>query len=457
MSAFTPTTTTITASTLAGLGFTFDSATTKAGSFSSGEESFLFSDTTLVSSRESNTDGSSSASPVGEPVEFAYDLNGEEVDANHFEPYLGVLEVSDFVPWPTSSDVDADPLASPHTEDHTTGAPNDGGYEGDTEGTRAVRHRRRRRNADKLSSRPVRYTVDRVESVFDESPSVEGYLEHDDAPTAETTTTATTGVTIVCGIEVRDVDETPRIFYPEYEFDSDANVDFDSDLDSDAEVIDLTNYIGGGYSDSDEWSLPSDAEYHSDSDSDVDHYYGDENGLPCFFTPAERRPVHYVSQRARPTIEEVPTLEEIYARMRAEGEDMSNEPLLHLAPRRPEGYVDPEPEPEPIVEAEPATTTSTSPCLIGLGITLPSPMAPYDGEFETIDLNDDAPATTSDAPESPALRPHAPEGFSPSPIILASPMPIAAFRRFDDVLGWAEDGLYSAVELAVVSPACAGF
>ncbi|KAI0648943.1 hypothetical protein C8Q79DRAFT_483666 [Trametes meyenii] len=461
MSAFIPTTAATTTSTLAGLGFTFDSTPTKAGSFSSSEESFdsFSSETTLVSSHELVTGDSPSASPV----ESASKHSSEDVDGKHSEPYLGVLEVADFVPWPTSLSVGADARTSTRSEEeHATGTPNDGGYEGDTEGTRAVRHRRRRRNADKLSGRPVRYVVDHVESVFDEAPFVAGYQEHVEScaspepeqvdaegPTTNEPT-ATHGTTISCGIEVRDVDETPRVFYPEYEFDSDANVDYDSDLDSDAEVIDLTNYIGGGYSDSDEWSLPSDAEYHSDSDSDVDHYYGDENGLPCFFAPAERRPVHYVSQRVRPNIEEVPTLEEIYARMRTEGEDMSDEPLLRLAPRRPEGYVDPEPEPVAEDEGTTIITAALASHTVGLGITFPS----HDDEFETIDLSDDAPTitTTISAPTSPALRPHAPEGFSPSPIILAAPVPVAAFRRFDDVLRWAEDGVHAAVEVAVASP-----
>ena len=90
---------TATNATLAGLGFSDDTISVDPA-HSSGDESFdsLFSQISLPSTHDSD---------VGEPpaeVEghwhVTYDPESEP-EVNDFEPYLGIPEVSDLIPWPT--------------------------------------------------------------------------------------------------------------------------------------------------------------------------------------------------------------------------------------------------------------------------------------------------------------------------------------------------------------------
>ncbi|OJT14344.1 hypothetical protein TRAPUB_9095 [Trametes pubescens] len=388
--------------TLAGLGISFDSSSVSS-SFSSGEESFdsLFSDVPLTSSGESNPD--SAGSPPRSPTEqrhhwhivYASDSDWDESEpgagVNYFEPYLGVPEVADFAPWPASPEMltqAAEVTAQPEPETPTVPpTPNDRGYETDTESTRALQRRRRRRDAHKLARRQrVHYLVEHVQPIIEQLPS-----------RAE------------CERRVA------------------ANA---SPVDTEAFVMveqDITDY------DSDGPDLEV-AAYDSD-DSDVDRYFYDSEGnvdvgaVLASGGPADG-PVHYAVQHLQPVIEDLPSLAELHSRMGLSSESTASHP------------------------GEPDSDSASVGLGLGLGmptideparITAPAPApAPHDNGFETIDLTDNvfAPAPAHNVPTAPALRPYcdfADEAESPSPIVLASPVPVAAFRRFDDVLGFAAD------------------
>ncbi|KAL1949686.1 hypothetical protein VTO73DRAFT_8567 [Trametes versicolor] len=373
--------------TLAGLGISFDSSSVTS-SFSSGEESFdsLFSDVPLTSSGESNPD--SADSPPRSPTEQRHhwhivyasdsDWDESEPDAgfNYFEPYLGVPEVADFAPWPTSPEMlthAAEVIAAPEAETPTVApTPNDRGYETDTESTRALQRRRRRRDAHKLARRQrVHYLVEHVEPIIEQLPSLEECERRIAANASPTPESEDSGFVMV----EQDI----------------------TDYDSEAADLEVAAY--------------------SSDDSDVDHYFYDAEGNVDLGALLESGPcdgpVHYAVQHLQPVIEPRPPLPE----------------SLTL----PSASASTCPSPtEPPASPRPNTSGSGSRSASSPSPSSPIP-EPHDDGFETIDLTDNV-----FAPAAPALRPHLADE-SPSPIMLASPVPVAAFRRFDDVLGFAAD------------------
>ncbi|KAI0349735.1 hypothetical protein OH77DRAFT_1594057 [Trametes cingulata] len=481
MSSNTATTTT---ATLAGLGLTFDSASV-ASSFSSGEESFdsLFSNVSLASE---SSHGSASPSddnvdppegdadaPAAEPAErrghwhITYDSDWDssepEVGFNYFEPYLGLPEVSDFMPWPTSTDqahTASSEAQAPAQSDHQSipATPNDRGYETDTDSPRAQR-RQRRRDAHKSGRRRrerVQYLVEHVEPIIEELPSLEEILARiaanaSPAPEEEEQTLASEALSVGLGLGLPAFDEAERVVSASELELEDSDDEFSaSALGAEIEQ-DITDYVyyasdadSDSGCDSDDLHRRSDDEY--DSDSDSDHYYGEgyEDGADSVDGSGE---VHYLVTHVRPIIEDLPTLEELQARMEYEDEDSGDDELevrevaqatIGLGLGLP---VDESPriaqEQEDIHNE---VDLAHSPVPFHVELVLPTaPVAThhYDG-FETIDLTDSPPAQPQAqhphaVPDSPDLRPH-PLAESPSPIVLASPMPVAAFRRFDDVL-----------------------
>ncbi|KAL7279332.1 hypothetical protein ACG7TL_007173 [Trametes sanguinea] len=436
MSSFTATNT-----TLAGLGLSFD--TLHVNSDFSSEESFdsLFSN---LSSQESQVDDAQtgSAPEMGDHWQVTY-AEDAEPDFNYFEPYLGVPEVSDFVPWPTSPELATelqDSRAPPSSEvsRHPPQTPAvERGYEADTDSPRALR-RQRRRDARKAARRQhVHYLVERVQPIIEDLPSLEEIQRRIAAysspqpqsrPTNETTSETTIGLgfdfSIIDGdglaeseesttnnnstLAEQDITETAPDYY--------SNSDADSDIDYD--------------------NNPSDS-YDSD-DSDVDHYYDESHMDDCEHGSDDNR-VHYLVQHVRPMIEELPTLQEFQARMDPISEESPRAPSNGLGLGLPNYNED-----SSILEhssstheehaALPAHRTESA---FLLDLPPPAPMSDrYDG-FETIDLTDHASSPLPhrhEVPDSPHLRPHL-AAESPSPIILASPVPLTPFRtRVDDVL-----------------------
>ncbi|KAI0636094.1 hypothetical protein C8Q77DRAFT_1071929 [Trametes polyzona] len=439
---------TATNTTLAGLGLSFDTLSVSS-SFSSSEESFdsLFSDETRVSSASDET--RVSATGDQQPGHWnlfhasASDWDPEpEDDFNYFEPYQGVPEVEDFVPWPTSPDAVAlAGIAQTYPEPESLSVPptpNDHGYETDTDSPR-VQRRQRRRNAHKLHRhRRVHYLVEHVQPTIEDLPSLEECQRRvaEDAspePAEEdvtfTATTAIANATCGLGLGLPTIDEDAHVDVEEG-FDADAEQDItdcqppsDPEFESGFEFIPEHNAM---YPPTDSDADADDASYDSD-DSDVDHYLYDSDGNLDMDDVEEegarpvchpRGPVHYTVRHIRPIVEDLPSLEELRARMGITATTTT-----------------------PTSDDQPAAT-------VGLGISLDLLPLPFldepaasrrssfdDGEFETIDLTDDAPVPepVHVAPSAPALRP-LPAAESPSPIVLASPVPLAAFRRFDDVL-----------------------
>ncbi|KAI9066334.1 hypothetical protein FKP32DRAFT_1756093 [Trametes sanguinea] len=433
MSSYTATNT-----TLAGLGLSFDTLTVNSD-FSS-EESFdsLFSH---PSSQESQVDDAQtgSAPETGDHWQVTY-AEDAEPDFNYFEPYLGVPEVSDFVPWPTSPELAAelqDNRASPSSEvscrpPQTPAV--ERGYEADTDSPRALR-RQRRRDVRKAARRQhTHYLVDRVQPIIEDLPSLEEIQRRIDAYSSPQpqhdhgNIVAVDETTIGLGFDFSIIDENEIVEPTIHDTTILAEQDItetthnhDSNLDSESAI----NHDDDAYT-----SCDSD-------DSDVDHYYYE---LDMENEHGDNNEVHYLVQHVRPIIEELPTLEELQARMGTISEETSQAALVGL------GLGLPNCDEDHSLPAYPSFTHEEHAALpeqhtehaFLLDLTAPAPMSNrYDG-FETIDLTDQVSSPPlphrHEVPDSPDLRPHL-AAESPSPIVLASPMPLTPFRtRVDDVL-----------------------
>ncbi|KAI0366265.1 hypothetical protein BV20DRAFT_1038391 [Pilatotrama ljubarskyi] len=416
--------TTATTSTLAGLGLSFDSASASASaassSFSSSEESFdsLFSNVSLASPHESpaDVDAEEPTVPTRGHWHITYgsdwDSSEPEDGVNHFDTYLGLPEVSDLMPWPTSPDQAH--LASPPAQSDAQSVPvtpNDRGYETDTDSPRAQR-RQRRRDAHKPSRRRqrVQYLVEHVEPIIEELPSLEEILAR-----------------IAAHASPEPEDET--------------------------EAVDITDYVYyASDADSDELHRRDSDEY--DSDSDEDRYYGESyDEGEDLDASGSGGGVHYLVTHVRPIIEDLPLLDDLQARVDEGTAEESEEDMRAVAQATIGlGLGLPVDESPRIIEGQethsevdllhPPVPFHIEPALP----PVPDPPAHHYDGFETIDLTDDtsfSPARQHEAqhpqpqphttPDSPDLRPH-PAAETPSPIALASPIPVAAFRQFDDVL-----------------------
>ncbi|KAI8982721.1 hypothetical protein BD414DRAFT_508493 [Trametes punicea] len=440
----------------AGLGLSFDTISINS-TFFSGEETFdsLFS---LSShSHESRTDASPSRSPVEAADHWHVTYAPEEPrpDVGHFEPYLTIPRVSDFVPWPTSPDVAADlrdTRTSPGRERSPPLTPSvERGYEADADSPRAQR-RQRRREAHKAPRRQrVHYLVEHVRPIIEDLPSLEEIqrriaayslpqqqLQSEQTPDGEGVAQTQVGL----GLGLPDLNEAARITNG-----SELAIEEETQASPVLLEQDITESTHGYESDADSGCYHREA-YDSD-DSDVDHYYDESHMDEYEYDPSDQR-VHYLVQHVQPIVEDLPSLAEIQARVDVVPAEVPSTVGLGLGlpaydeePRVAEELQTPC-SPSPDVASRPESTTQqpSANLHVGLGFMLdhppPAPMPRHYDGFETIDLTDDAPAPTSavhthDVPDSPNLRPH-PAEESPSPIVLASPMPVAAFRRFDDIL-----------------------
>ncbi|KAI0329317.1 hypothetical protein GY45DRAFT_885623 [Cubamyces sp. BRFM 1775] len=431
---------TATNATLAGLGFSYETASVDPV-HSSGDESFdsLFSQISLPSSHESDIE--EPPAEVEDHWHVTYDPESEP-EVNHFEPFLGVPEVSDLMPWPTSPEPTSEPQATdiqavpqPQRRPVPLTPAIDRGYEADADSPRA-RRRQHRRDAHKAPRRQrTHYLVQHVRPIIEDLPSlaeIEARIAaYTPSPSQSTTspntsthddTTAGLGLGLPAYDNMDSIVEEPEFVDVEIEQSTTEQTCDDSDSDSDVDRY----------------------EYDSD-DSDEDHYY-DESHLGEYEYDPEDNRVHYLVQHIRPVIEDLPSLEELQARMAASNEETQASASESRAPEEDSYTIEVEsPSPLPSGDEEPfaeSPSLYTFPTGVGLGFMfdypfppLPPHPTPYDG-FDTIDLTDGAPIPiphTHDVPDSPDLRPH-PAVESPSPIVLASPMPCAAFRRFDDLL-----------------------
>ncbi|KAI0775036.1 hypothetical protein BD413DRAFT_491641 [Trametes elegans] len=470
--------------TLAGLGLSLNIISVNH-SFSSGDESFdsLFSDLTLVSSRESLDAGNPPVEHRStEAWDSAWSAKSEDSDVesgfNHFEPYVGVPNITDFLPWPTryvplqpASIVTRSPSDSPEAvalaqvasrEPPTPSV--ERGYEADMDvdvTTPRAQRRQRRRNAHKLP-RQQRHTNRDIEPATEDTPHAPA--EVPPAPEAEAEQTVCVAEPTTPGYD-SDADSSETDIFHHGPDDENGSYDDEDHLylseadEGENEYDDELHYrrrqsqtaatpanigLGFGLPAFDEPSRIARTDSHagSDSGSDIFHHGSDDLSDGSFDSDED----HYFL--SDPDAEEsYPADTAYYTAGNGATWTITDDPSPV------ENELD-EPAPVP-AEAEPAQPTA--PPRVPFHIEhAPAPACtrytPAEG-FETIDLADGADAVRASSPhlhgcahpepDSPALRPHrAADAESPSPIILASPVPCAAFRRFDDVLAynpWAED------------------
>ncbi|KAH9902608.1 hypothetical protein C8Q73DRAFT_785271 [Cubamyces lactineus] len=466
--------------TLAGLGFAYDNDSIDSdSSHSSSDESYssLFSQISAVLVASHDSDVEEAPDEVEENHWHVTYYPESETEINDLEPSLGDPEVSDFIPWPTSPEPtsgaqsigsQASLRPQPDCRRARLTPTIDRGYEADADSPRA-RRRQHRRDWHKAPRRQAaRYPIPHAQPVIEDLPSLVRIEDSStsDAPSPSpsptqnsvTSNTFANGATEGLGLDLPafdDINSTAE----EGEF---VDVELEQDIPGRSHM---------DTSDSDSECDVGSYEYDSD-DSDEDHYY-DESHLGEYDYDPEDSRVHYLVQHVRPVIEDLPSLEELQARMSATNDEEAQASSSESAsPTSEENFYTIEVEsPSPIPsggQEEPFAESSlpyTIPRGVGLGFMFDYPFppppppphpTPYDG-FDTIDLSDDAPPThTHDIPDSPDLRPHC-VVESPSPIVLASPIPCAAFRRFDDLLHhnpWTESStdFHSTMQVAARQP-----
>ncbi|KAJ8496572.1 hypothetical protein ONZ51_g1012 [Trametes cubensis] len=377
--------------TLAGLGYTYDSDSAESGHSSSGDSyDSLFSQ---ISEALVPSDHDSDIEEIPAEVEedrwqVAYYPEPEpEARVNELEPFPDVPDVSDLMPWPTSLEPTPEARAT-NTQavdqpqpGHTPLTPAiDRGYEADADSPRARRRQNRREAYKAFRRQRVYYLGQQAHPAYTPSHT----------QNATTSNTSTHNATEGLGLGLPVFDNANSIA----EEDEFVGVDLEQDISEHTHT-----YASDSDSDSD---VERGHDYDS-FDSDEDHYY-DESHLGEYDYDPEDTRVHYLVQHFQPIVEELPSLEELQARMAATNEeeiDSSGSEATSPTPQDDSYTIEvesPSPIPsedeEPYVESAPLYTIPTG---VGLGLMFDYPFppppphpTPYDG-FDTIDLSDDAP------------------------------------------------------------------